>query len=488
MITPFLLCICITFDANYWQRSERFIFPPSIKHNTGKRRNQGGKRMRSALRWISLLVMVMCLILINGCGQRPERKPLTPKLKIIVALSDLCLDGNQIVRKVMEERSKKEDVELTFLDAKSDAREQERQLERILEKRSQRVKTVVIQAVDPTSIYSVIERFKKENIKIVTLETLPQNVPVDGYVASDHSMAGQLQARFVLNVLKGAEGEIIPPVDSRRLPFNAVILKGDPSDLIAEGVVAGIRSVFNEDSRVRVIQEVEHVRGKPESAVITVRQLLAKYNNQIDLILATDSRLAMAGVQALKSAGLNKRVLTLGFGADKEASRALLAGEHDAEVDPMPELLGQYAFDAAVNLAGAAHWQYDTRVLSGDYSVPARIIPVRLIKKTNAYLLEQRWGKEIRSGGFESGEEGKKEQEKGKGGENGQDQEKRQDEGEQGSQEGNGQKKKTRLRITTQEGKKIEMDIPGEIKSIETVEEGQEKQQDTAGTEDIGGE
>jgi hypothetical protein len=32
------------------------------------------------------------------------------------------------------------------------------------------------------------------------------------------------------------------------------------------------------------------------------------------------------------------------------------------------------------------------------------------------------------------------------------------------------------------------MDIPGEIKSIETVEEGQEKQQDTAGTEDIGGE
>jgi hypothetical protein len=166
--------------------------------------------------------------------------------------------------------------------------------------------------------------------------------------------------------------------------------------------------VFNEDSRVRVIQEVEHVRGKPESAVITVRQLLAKYNNQIDLILATDSRLAMAGVQALKSAGLNKRVLTLGFGADKEASRALLAGEHDAEVDPMPELLGQYAFDAAVNLAGAAHWQYDTRVLSGDYSVPARIIPVRLIKKTNAYLLEQRWGKEIRSGGFESGEEGKR--------------------------------------------------------------------------------
>jgi len=153
--------------------------------------------------------------------------------------------------------------------------------------------------------------------------------------------------------------------------------------------------------------------------------------------------------------------------------------------------MAQYILDAAVSLAKTGHWQYDTRIGNGNYSVPAKITPVRLIDQSSAYLLEQRWGKEIRpeqgtkssgqgqgqgqgesqDGGSESSGEGSPDQGEGE-----------QGEGEQGGREGGGnqtaggKQKTTKLRITTQEGKTVEVEIPGEIKRIESTRGGQAQQ------------
>lgn len=72
--------------------------------------------------------------------------------------------------------------------------------------------------------------------------------------------------------------------------------------------------------------------------------------------------MAAAAVEMLKSKGLSQKVITVGVGADQQASRALVAGDHNAEVDLMPEIMAQHAFDAAVGLATTGHWQYDTQI------------------------------------------------------------------------------------------------------------------------------
>lgn len=423
-------------------------------------------------RWLGLLIIFTFLT--GGCSlKKPQKKPLPPRLKIAVAVSDLEWDGMQVIRKTMEQRSKDERVDITWLDAKNDPREQKKQIGQLLKKAGrQRVKVVVLQPADPLQSSTLVEDLTRAKIKVLALEKLIANAPLDGYIASDHLLAGQLQARYASNRA------------GPQKPLNALILKGDPADPAAQEIAAGIRNSLNEN--VRLLKEVDHVRNDEGTAALNVQQALK--DDPIDVIFATDSRLAAGAVAALKPAGRDGQVITTGVGADRAASSALIAGQHDAEVDTMPEFMAQYILDAAVSLAKTGHWQYDLRINNGNYSVPAKITPVRLIDKTNAYLLEQRWGKEVRK---EQGGRGSGEGQGQGGGENSGEGNQDQGEGGQGGQEGGGnkpeggkQKAKTKLRITTQEGKTVEVEIPGEIKRIESTQGGQAKQE---GAEGAGG-
>ncbi|MDK2887296.1 MAG: hypothetical protein PWP72_173 [Thermoanaerobacter sp.] len=424
-----------------------------------------------------LFVFLAAVLTLTGCPGKSEEQKITPPLKIAVSLADMERDGNRMIKEVMNRRKREEKVDITWLDAKGDPAQQEKQLQQLAR---QRVKAVVFQAVDPSSAPRLVQQLVQKNIKVVALETLPADTPVDAYVASDHTRAGELLARFVDRALKEAAGQpageggssggqgqgaaqMVTPgsqLPSRR-PLNVMILAGDPRDNAAREIVAAARNALQANPQVRVVEEARQVENQPAMAAQAVQQALARWNNNIDVILAVDSRLAAAAVKVLKAAGLDKRVLTAGVGADKEASRALLAGEHDAEVDNRPDLLGQYALDAAAGLARTGHWQYDTRVASGDYSVPARIVPVRLIQSSSVYLLQERWRKELagqKGGGQEQGSS----QSSGS-----------QMQGSQGGQAGEGgQKPRTTLRITTREGKTVEVQIQGEVERIESVEGG----------------
>jgi len=138
-----------------------------------------------------------------GCGNRgPERKPAQEPLQIGFALADMNRDGNKTIKKTVDEQKKAENVNVTWVDAKNDPAEQDKQLDQLMEKK---VRAVVLQPVDPMQAPAQVEKLVQGGVKVVVLENLPQNTPVDGYIASDHVMAGQLQARFITEALRRAE-------------------------------------------------------------------------------------------------------------------------------------------------------------------------------------------------------------------------------------------------------------------------------------------
>ncbi|HHW43285.1 MAG TPA: substrate-binding domain-containing protein [Desulfotomaculum sp.] len=473
------------------------------------------------------------LLLTAGCPERGENQSVARQVKIAVSLADMQRDGNQIIKQVMDGRKRQEQVDITWLDAKNKAAEQQKQLQQLA---GQGIRAVILQPVDPAAAPGMVRQLAQNNIKVVALESLPPNTPVDAYVAPDHQRAGELQARFVEEALKqaagggpgpgataggpsggGAQGQggqpgqgqggqsagqdqgqggqspgegrqvspVVPPglqLPARR-PLNVMILAGDPRDSAARTIASAAREALKGNPRVQVVAEVDQPGNDPSTVSPAVQRALAKLNNQIDVILAADSCLIVPAVEVLKAAGLNNRVLTVGVGASKEASRALVAGEHDGEVDNRPDLLGQYALDAAVGLAKTGHWQYDTRVTSGDYSIPARIVPVRLISQANSFLLQERWGKELerksgggqdQGGGSPGGDQGQGDQGGQQGGDQGGDQGQGDQQGGQANQAGQAggsqQKPRTTLRITTRDGKTVEVQIQGEVKKIESVE------------------
>ena len=456
------------------------------------------------------VLLVMMLLFPGGCGNRePQRKPAEAPVRIGFALADMERDGNKTIKKTVDKGKQKANLHITWLDARQDPVEQDRQLDELIKKKA---KAVVLQPVDPTRAVAQVEKLARAGIKVVVLENLPMNTPADGYIASDHVMAGRLQARFVLEALRRADelkngrmtpppvGTIIRPQGQQHeqpdgaggdggeqtsgavdysvagqlpatRPLNVVLLRGDPRDQMAAAITAACREVLNGREDVRIIGVYDHPRLDPATVPATLGQILGR-GERVDVVLANDSGLAVAAVDYLKAGGYDKNVLTVGVGANEQSFRALVNGEHDAEVDVQPEMLGQFALDAAVDLAGNGHWQYNTRAVNGDYSIPARIVPVRLVTARNAYLLEQRH-KGIKKDRQEQRQEGAPERQGGEG--------EQQAQGEQGGQGGQDQPNKTMLRITTQEGKTVEVQIDGEVKKIESMGGGQQGQDDQQG-------
>lgn len=468
-----------------------------------------------------LLVIIAMLImapLLQACGgQQPQKKAVVnngQEIKIAVSLASMERDGNQVFMKTMNERAGQNGqegsrqgqpssaqgqaavpvqaqnggqqgrqnngqqgqqngqpkVKITWLDAKNDPLQQEKDLEQLV---GQDVKAVILQAVDPATAPNLVRKLAQANIKVIAFEALPANAPVDGYIASDHARAGELEARYLLTAAR-----------YRGAPLNTVLLMGDENDQTSKEIASSILQNLQNQPQVRVIQAKNHARGEPQLAVATLEQALADSNNQIDAVLATDGRIAAAVINALNSRGLNQKIITVGVGADQQASQALVAGTHQAEVDLMPEIMAQHAYDAAVGLATTGHWQYEKQVKNGDFDVPAKITPVRLLTKQDAYLLEQRWGKltgeedrQQRQQGQQQGQQtqqqGQEGQEQGQQQGQGEQEEQNQKQGQQGqgqqAQQGK-QGPKTTLRITTQDGKTVEMQINGEIKKIETID------------------
>jgi len=445
-----------------------------------------------------LIFVVIALVLLGGCGSndQAQKKPAgasggQQEIKIAVSLADLERDGNQIIRKTMTSRqgqgrqggqesnqqdkqgqqavqnampvqaggqgdqqnqqsSQNQRVNITWLDAKNDPERQEKDLEQLV---NQKVKVVILQPVDPSAGPRLVRRLAQANIKVIALDTLPANSPLDGFIAPDYARAGELQSRYLINMAR-----------SRSAPMKTVILQGDKNDQSSREITSAVLSNLKEQPQVQVVLVKDHAGGDPKMAIATLEQVLVSTNNQIDAVLSTDSRITAAVIEMLKSKGLSQRILTIGVGAGQQASRALAAGDHDSEVDVMPELVAQYAFDAAVGLATTGHWQSDKQVNNGDFDVPARVTPVRLVTSSESYLLEQRWGKTAGQEGSQSGQQGQQQGQQGS--------QTNQPAGQQqgssdGSKEGS---RKTTLRITTQDGKTVEMQINGEIKKIETVD------------------
>jgi ABC-type sugar transport system substrate-binding protein len=397
---------------------------------------------------IGLLVLALglsgCGLLNRGGAARPAEKPLT----IAYSVADENRDGNQVIKRIVQRRAKADErIRVTWRDAGGEARRQEQDVERFIK---QKVDVVVIQFVEPQLGPGIVRRLAMNQIKVVALETLAPDAPLDAYVASEQVRAGELQARYVVrNLPAGAPGRVL-------------VLAGDPNDPVSRNIVRGIVD-FMKGQAGFTLEVREHAAADPRRAAATVEEALKA--SPLGAVLATDSRMAVAAMEVLRREGRGAGVLTVGVGADRTAAEALVAGDHDAEVDVRPDLLAQFSYDAAVGLARDGHWSYDTQVESGDYTVPARLVPVRLIQGNNAFLLEEYYGDLTRGGGSPGGG-GQQQQQKGQG--------QKQGDGQQQQQQ---QQSMTRLKITTRDGMTMEIDVPGEIQSIEAQQQGQGGQQ-----------
>ncbi len=486
--------------------------------------------------------LMVCLILVlavifTGCWGEKEKKPIVQQgPKIGVSLADMQRDGNQVIKQVFEQAKKKDRAQITWMDAKGDPVQQQKDIQKLIE---EKVKVVILQVTDPSVGSHLVEQLAQNNIKVIALETLPENTPVDAYITSDHRRTGELQVRYLQTLLQqsrqlleqgkviispeqpqqqqgqqqgsqqqggqqqgnqqqggqqqaGRQQMIIPPQQQAAvalqngLPMKVVVLQGDSGDQMAKEITAAVQSGLEGIENIDILQTAPHPRWDENLAKATMQQILSEHPD-IDAVLANDSHLAMAAVEVLKQTGMEHRVITVGAGGAPKAVQAIAGGDHDAEVDNRPDMLAQLAYDAAKTMAEGRAFQYDTIIDNGDYTVPAKIVPPRLVHQQNIYLLQDRMeakGEQQQGGQQQQGQQQQQQQAQQQGQQQGQQGQQQQQQGQQGDQQG---QQKTNLRITTSDGKVVEVQIDGQVQSIESDSGGEQQQQSGQGGQGGGG-
>lgn len=396
-------------------------------------------------------------IMPGGGGAKQQKK--TEKLKIGVSMATTEGDGYAILKKTMDELKKKHNAEITWKDAKNDPMEQDVNVDELIKKK---VKAVVLQPVDPKASTDLVDKLMQKDIKVVALEKLPINTPLDGYITPDFARAGELQAQAVARQLQ--KGQVL-------------LLAGDQDQKSAKDMLAS----FGEYLQANTKATLEAIKPQgyldPSTAKQVVATGLARYPAP-KAIVTQDPALATALMEYLKVSPMTPKPFTVGIGADKTVVKAMMNNQHDAEVDIRPDLLAAYSMEAAVRLSQDGHLDYDQKLKNDSSDVPVREIPVRLITKDNVYLMKALWGKELEKSTSKAKETKAQGSEQGKTSEkSGQSSEKKSGEGGQSGSEGQsggqgeqkGQKAKmTKLKITTKEGRTMEIEVPGDVQSIET--------------------
>lgn len=397
-------------------------------------------------------VLILCLFLFTfsfggGCS-KGDKKPLAvgnrQKTVVGVSLADGKKEPGKSLRKALEEAAKKEkNLRLVFADAGGDSSKQEEDLQKLT---TAGVKGIILQPTPGLSSQAVLNLLARK-IKTVVVEKLPQATPVDAYISYDHRRAGELMGQFVLEKIKNQPSPTV---------FCLQESKGDKEN---QQILAAMTSVLQQKPGARIqllspgqgqeTSSPQQLTPPPAAIVVLSPGLLPKFPE-------------MSG----SSSGQQPVAVALGGG--KEAAAAIQEGTLTAMVDTRPDLMGQMAVKAVQDLIKNQRWDPETHLQSDSADVPARMVPLRLITKENLFLVEVQQGakkgkKSNEKGGKSVGSPGEGEN---KGGGQG---------GGSGEQEGEkGKRKKTKIKVTTRQGKTVEFTVDGEIEKLETSPVGQE--------------
>ncbi len=330
--------------------------------------------MKEKKQKIKFFILIIILIfLLAGCQSEEKVSQIPPKKTIGVSVASMKEDVFPLMKEAMFDIKDKDNAEVIWLNASDDAEKQKKDVESLLK---ENVDIIIINPVKSEEASKLAEKIIKTGLPVIALDRIVEGVKLAGYLTADSFRVGEEQAKYLAEQIDH-QGKII-------------ILKGDKENNVAYEITAGNKQILKNNSNINIVVEKWHKAWSPELAEETVRTALEKHPD-IKGVLANNSNMAMAAVKVLKEKNMTDKIITVGADASKEASIAIAKGEHDADVDKMPYILGLSAFKAAIMVVRGETWYYDQRIKNGEHSVPVKMTPVMLIDKYNLIAMKYRW-------------------------------------------------------------------------------------------------
>lgn len=268
-----------------------------------------------------------------------------------------------------KQRVKEQGGEVITLYASGNEELQNEQVEAILNKE---VDVLVIIAHNSKSAAYAVNAAHKKGVKVIAYERMIEDCAPDLYVSFDNVEVGEMQAKYLLNLVpKG----------------NYVVIGGAPTDQTSFMIRKGQMNVLQpaiDRGDIKIISDKFAKDWLPYEALKQTESALASSKNNIHAILATSDKLADGAIQSLKENDLVGKIPITGMDARQIGLQSIIDGSQSMTVYKPIRNIAVVAADAAFAFARKeAPKGINSKVNNGTIDMPAILVEPVVVNKKN---------------------------------------------------------------------------------------------------------
>lgn len=227
----------------------------------------------------------------------------------------------------MKAEAAKYGYRVTVVDANRDNAKQQSQVEDFI---SNKVDAIVLTPYDSTAIGSAISEANRANIPVFTADIASQSKlgTVVAHIASDNVQGGEQAGKLLCQAVKSGSVAIID----------------EPEVTSVQDRVKGFRQAMKANCPQVVIVADVDAGGAREKAVSDAGDILQSHKDLKGIFGINDDS-ALGALTAVKAAGLDGKVMIVGYDATPEARAAIKAGDMYGDAIQYPDQIGALTID-----------------------------------------------------------------------------------------------------------------------------------------------
>lgn len=293
------------------------------------------------------------LLAAAGCGPSGNTSGAAGKQKVIgAALLTQTHIFYQDMVKAMREEAERQGFRLQIQYAEFDSRRQNDQMDTFI---AQGVDAIIVAPTDSSGITPVIAEARSKGIPVFTADIAAHGADVVCHIASDNEKGGVILAEYLAKQL-GGQGKI------------GII--DHPSVASVQERTRGFESTLAKYPGMQIVQKVPG-EGQRDKAMRVAQDLLQAHPD-LAAIFGINDDSALGALAAVEAAGLQDKIIIVGFDGTPEARETILAGKAlKADAVQYPDKIGKTTIETIA------------AVFRGEQVPPVRPVDVGLIDQAS---------------------------------------------------------------------------------------------------------
>jgi ribose transport system substrate-binding protein len=298
--------------------------------------------MSQLTRHIGIFVLLAVLLVVSACStdapgskdknEGEKESAETSSIKIGLSVSTLNNPFFVTLKDSAEDAAKEAGYTIVTADAQDDPSKQLSDIEDMLQ---QNIDVLLVNPTDSDAVVAAVELANAAGVPVITVDRSSEGGDVVAHVASDNESGGEMAGEFIAERLENV-GKIVE-------------IEGISGASATRERGKGFHNIVDEIDGIEVVasQSADFDRTKGLSVMENIIQSTGK----VEAVFAHNDEMALGALEALEAQNMLEDVFVVGFDATDDAVLAVEEGRLDATIAQQPNLIGEFAVDAAGKIA-----------------------------------------------------------------------------------------------------------------------------------------